>query len=120
MVRVGQRPADLGEQLEPGDGERRLAALRLRGNAGDADDVPEVEIDRPGTILGDEQLDLPGAVDEVEEDELPHVAPSHDTSGDAPSLAGLLARLDLIGVDPNGRNLLPVGKSLGQCHSARV
>ena len=87
VVGVGQRPADLGEQLELGDGERRLAALRLGGNSGDADDVPEVEIDRPGAILGDEQLDLPGAVDEVEEDELPHVAPSHDPSGDPPSLA---------------------------------
>ena len=84
---VGQRPLDLGEQLELGDGERRLTALRLGGDPGDADDVAEVEVDGPGAILGHEQLDLPGAVDEVEEDELPHVPPSHDPPGHPPRLA---------------------------------
>ena len=117
---VGQRPPDLGEQLELGDGKRRLAALRLRGNPGDADDVAEVEVDGPGAILGHEQLDLPGAVDEVEEDELPHVPPSHDPPGHAPRLAALLPRLDLLSVDADRSNLLPVGKPLRQSHSARV
>ena len=80
----------------------------------DADDVAEVEVDRPGAILGDEQLDLPGAVDEVEEDELPHVPPSHDPPGDPPRLAGLLPGLDLLGLDADGRDLVPVGKTLRQ------
>ena len=120
VVGVGKRPPDLREQLELGDRERRLPALRLRGNPGDADDVAEVDVDGPGAVLGHEQLDLPGAVDEVEEDELPHVPPSHDPPGDAPRLASLLPRLDLVGVDANGSNLLPVGKPLRQSHSARV
>ena len=113
-LRVGQpvegvrkRPLDLGEQLELGDRERRLPALRLRGNPGDADDVAEVEVDRPGAILGDEQLDLPGAVDEVEEDELPHVPPSHDAPGHPPRLASLLPGLDLLGVGANGQQSAP-------------
>ena len=117
---VRQRPLDLGEQLELGDCERGLTALRPRGDAGRADDVAEVEVDGPGPILRDEQLDLPGAIDEVEEDELPHVPPSHDPPSHAARLAGLLPGLDLLGLDPDRRNLVPVRKSLRQRHSARV
>ena len=73
----------------------------------DTDDVAEVEVDRPRAILGDEQLDLPGAVDEVEEDELPHVPPGHDPPSHAPRLAGFLPGLDLISVRANGSNLAP-------------
>jgi len=58
--------------------------------------------------------------DEIEEDEPPHIPPSHDTPGHPPRLSALLARLNPIGVDPNGSDLLPVGKSLRQRHSARV
>ncbi len=87
------------------------------GDPGHTDDVAEVEVDGPGPILGDEQLDLPGAVDEVEEDELPHVPPSHDPPSDTPRLATLLPGLDLLGLDPDGRNLVPVGKSLRQGHA---
>ena len=117
---VRQRPLDLGEQLELGDCERGLAALRPGRDPGRADDVAEIEVDGPGAILGDEQLDLPGAVDEVEEDELPHVPPSHDPPSDPPRLAGLLPGLDLLSLDPDRRNLVPVRKSLRQRHSARV
>ena len=95
------------------DRERGLAALRPRRDAGRADDVAEVEVDGPGALLGDEQLDLPGAVDEVEEDELPHVPPSHDPPSDAPRLAGLLPGLDLLCLDPDRCNLVPIGKTLG-------
>ena len=117
---VGQWPLDLGEQLELGDGERRLTSFRLGRHPGDADDVPEVEVDRAGTILGDEQLDLPGAVDEVEEDELPHVPPSHDPPGHAPRLAALVPSLDLLRVRANQVDLLAVWKPLRQGHCARV
>jgi len=120
VVRVGQRPADLGEQLELGDRKGRFPALRLRWDPGGADDVSEVEVDRPGAIFGDEQLELPGAVDEVEEDELPHVPPSHDAPGHAPGLAGLRPGLDLIRVHANRGDLLAIGKPLRQCHSERV
>ena len=107
VERAGRGPLDLGEQLELGDREGGLTALRLGGDPGDADDVPEVDVDRPGAILGNEQLDLPGAVDEIEEDELPHVPPGHDTPGQPPRHADLLPGLDLIGVHPNGSDLLP-------------
>src|SRR5205823_9130836 len=42
MERVRQRSADLREQLQRTDGERRLAAARLRRDALDPDDVSEV------------------------------------------------------------------------------
>jgi hypothetical protein len=69
---------------------------------------------RPGAILGDKQLDLPRAIDEVEEDELPHVPPGHDPPSDPPRLSGLVPGLHLIRVRAHGSNLLPIGKSLGQ------
>ena len=47
------------------------------GEPVDADDVAEVDVDLARALDGAEQLDPPGAVDEVEEDELPHVAPRH-------------------------------------------
>ena len=82
VERVGQRRADAREQLERVDLERRLAAARLRGRAGDADDVAEVDVDLARALDRAEQLDAPGAVDEVEEDELPHVAARHDAAGE--------------------------------------
>src|SRR4029453_459724 len=78
VVGVGQRPLDLGEQLELAHRERRLAALRLRRLAAHADDVAEVDVEAPQLVRLREQLDLPGAVDEVEEDQLPPVAAAHD------------------------------------------
>ena len=53
------------------DGERGLAAPGLGGPAVRADDVSQVEVDGPDPFGAQEQLDLPGAVDEVEEDSLP-------------------------------------------------
>ena len=61
------------EQLELVDRERRLAAARLRRVPADADDVAEVDVD----LRSGEQLDPAAAVDEVEEDDLPHLAPRH-------------------------------------------
>ena len=84
--------ASSSSSVTASDGSPRFVFV---GNPGDADDVAEVDVDGPGAILGDEQLDLPGAVDEVEEDELPHVPPSHDAPGQAPRLAALLPGLDL-------------------------
>ena len=83
VERVGERGADLGEQDELVDGERRLAAPRARGRAGDADDVAEIEVELTGAALVAEQLDPPRAVDEVEERELAHVAPRHHSPGEA-------------------------------------
>jgi hypothetical protein len=56
---VGQRPADLREQLDLGGDQRRLAAARAAGAAGDADDVAEIQVD----LLLRDQLDAARAVD---------------------------------------------------------
>ena len=69
------------EELELVDDERRLAAAALRGLAGGADDVAEVDVDLARARGGAQELDPAGAVDEVEEDELPHVTPRHHPSG---------------------------------------
>ena len=45
VVGVGKRPPDLREELELGHRKRRLAALRLRGMAAHADDVPQVDVE---------------------------------------------------------------------------
>ena len=67
-----------------------------------------------------DQLDAPGTVDEVEEDELPHVAARHDTAGEAP-LRRVVGRagFELLGLGADGRDLVPVGETL--CgHGRRV
>ena len=76
MERVGQRPLDLGQERQLVDGQRRLAAARLRGTAFGPDDVAEVEVDRPRPFLRAEQLDPARPVDKIQEDELPHVPPA--------------------------------------------
>ena len=65
---VGQRLADLRQQLDLARDQRRLAAARAPRPAGGADDVAERELE----LLLDDQLDPARAVDEVEEGELPH------------------------------------------------
>src|SRR5205085_3463595 len=83
VERVGQRHADLREELELPDRERRLTAPRLRRDAGDADYVAEIEIDSAELVGPYEELDAPAPVDEVEEHELAEVAPRHDPAGEA-------------------------------------
>ena len=61
-----------------------------------------------------EELDPPRAVDEVEEDELAHVAPGHHAAGDAHRLLGGLPRLERLGRGSNGGHLVAVGKRLGR------
>src|SRR5207244_6595402 len=75
VERVRERRADLRKELEPADCEGGLAAFCLRSDAGDPDDVAEVEVDGAAELVGlGEQLDAAAAVDEVEEHQLPHVA----------------------------------------------
>ena len=121
VVRVGQRPPDLRKQLELGHGQRRLAAPRASGNARRPDHVAEVEVDRPGLLLAAKQLEPARAVDEVEEDELPHVAPRKHAPRDAALLPALLAGLELLGLGAHARDLDAVRKPLRQGrHGARV
>ncbi len=92
VVDVGQRAVDLRERDELVDGERGLAPFRTSRSAHRADDVPEIDVDRPAAILGAQQLDPTGAVDEIEERQLAVTAPGEDAPGDAPAQVGLLTR----------------------------
>ena len=121
MERVGERPRDLGEELQPVDRERGLAALGLRRLADGADEVAEVEVDGARALGLAEELDPPGAVDEVEEDELPVPAASHDAPGETTFLAAFLAGLEQLRLGPDRRDLVAVGKALGKAgHGRRV
>jgi hypothetical protein len=60
VERVGERAADLRQQLELRRDERRLTAARTPGAAGHADDVAEVEVD----LLLRDELDPARAIDE--------------------------------------------------------
>src|SRR5688500_13925101 len=75
-----------------------------------ADDVAEVDVHLAG-----EQLDPPAPVDEVEEGDLPHLAPREHASGE-PEALRLVGRagLDLLRDVPDHRDLFPVGKALRQ------
>jgi len=79
----------------------------------------KVELSRP--LCRADQLDAARAVDEVEEDELPHFAARHDPAGQ-PALGRVVActRLEPLGFGPDGRNLVPVGETLGSGHGRRV
>jgi hypothetical protein len=107
---VRERPADLRQQDELGDGQRRLAALRTAGLAGRADDVAEVEVE----LLLSDQLNPAGAVDEVEKAQLSHRAAGHDAPCDAALALERLAGLGLLGLGPDRGNLFPIGKALRQ------
>src|SRR5262249_44742156 len=86
-----------GQELERVDRERRLPPARLGRTARDADDVAEVHVDLPGPVERAEELDAAGAVDEVEERQLPHVAPGEDASREAARRFRLAARPDSSG-----------------------
>src|SRR3954452_14680302 len=82
VERVRQRRADAREQIQRIDLQRRLPAPRLRGMPDDADDVAKMDVDLARALDWTEQLHPPRAVDEVEEDELAHVAASHHPAGE--------------------------------------
>ena len=92
---------------KPVDPQRRLAAARLGRMSLHADDVAEVDVD----LLGD-QLDPAAPVDEVEERDLPHLAPRHHAAGEAELLRLVLgARLERLGLGADRSDLVPVGDS---------
>src|SRR5581483_9892361 len=80
VERVGERRPDAREDLERLDLQRRLAAPRLGRRTADADDVAEMHVDLARSLDRAEKLDAAAPVDEVEEDELPHVPARHHAS----------------------------------------
>jgi hypothetical protein len=115
VERVGERRLDRREDLERLDEQRRLAAPGLAGRAGRADDVAEVDV---GDVAAADQLDAPAAVDEVEEDELAHVAPCHDPAGEPARRLGLRAVLERLRLRADRGDLVPVRESLRRAHRA--
>ena len=111
---VGQRRLDLREQHELVDGERGLAPPRPRRRPDDPDDVAEVDVDGAAAILGAEELEAAGAVDEVEERQLAVAAPGEHATGKTSSRSGLLPGLERLGLRPDGGDLVTIGKALRQ------
>ncbi len=111
---VGERCADPREQLERVDRERRLAAPRLGRTADRTDDVAEVHVDLSRPVDRAEKLDAAGAVDEVEERQLSHVAAREDAAGEAALGLSLATVLERVGLGPDGGDLVPVGEALWQ------
>ena len=102
MPRVGQRLPVRRQQLPRGDAQRQLAAARADRLALDADHVPQRDAgDAPEDLIRQhvdrrQQLQAPGTILDVEEDELALTAPGHDATGEAVARAGLGARLELL------------------------
>src|SRR5262249_57493384 len=115
----GERAAGLGEELERVDGEGRLPATRAQGRARDSDHVAEVDVHGAGAVGCAQELDATGAVDEVEEDELPVLAAAHDAAREAALLGRLLAGLELLRLGADGRDLVPIGEPLRQTAHGR-
>ena len=120
MERVRERTFDLREQLELVDGKRRLTALRARRPPAYADDVAEVDVHRSGALGLDQQLDAAGPVDEIEEDELSHVAPGHDAPGQSPGLSSLFTSFERLRLGPDRGDVDAVGKPLRQRAHSRA
>ena len=80
-----------------------------------ADDVTQVDVEATELVRLGQELDLPAAVDEVEEDELPHVPPAHDSARERVLCAGRL-RLEGLRLRPDSSDLLPVGKAVRSPH----
>ena len=116
----GQRRADPREQHELVDDQRRLAAAALGRLADRADDVAEVHVDLAGAGRRAEQLDAAAAVDEVEEDELAHVAAREHAAGE-PARLGRPRRsvVERLGLGADGRDLVAVREALWRRGASR-
>ena len=101
VERVGERAPIPRERRQLVDGERGLAASRLRGPPHYSDDVPEVDVDVPDVRRVAHELDPAGAVDEVEEDELPHLASRQHAPGETSRLVQLASGVDRLGGGTN-------------------
>ncbi len=112
VERVRERPRVAREHRQLVDGERGLAAPRLRRTSAGSDDVAEVNVDVARASRIAHELDAPGAVDEVEEDELPHLAPRHDAAREPHRPVELGAGLEILGRGANVGDRDAIGKAL--------
>src|SRR5439155_11646540 len=127
LLHVGQ-PVEGVRKRAPVPGERhdlvrekrRLAAPRFPGAARGADDIAEMDVDRPGATRVADQLDASGRVHEVEEHELPHLPPGHDPPGDAASGITLSPCFELLGLRAHRGDRIAVREPFRSLHRARV
>ena len=112
MEGVRQRLGVAGEHLDRVGEQRRLAAARAAGMPGDADDVAEQDVDLAGLRRLADHLDPARAVDDVEEDELAHVAARHRPARDPAARLRRLPRLERLALLPDRGDLVPVGEAL--------
>jgi hypothetical protein len=66
------------------------------------------------------ELDPAGAIDEVEEDELSHLAPRHCAAGEPARVLRLRPGLERFCLGANRGDLVTVGESLRRRHGGRV
>ncbi len=114
VERVRERRPDPREQLEAVHDQRRLAASALGRLPDRADDVAEVHLHLAGARGRTEELDPAAAVDEVEEHELAHVPAREHAAGEPALLRAFDAGLERVRLGVHGRDLVPVGKALGE------
>jgi len=82
--------------------------------------LPEVDVDGTCAALVAQELDAPGAVDEVEEGQLPVPAPGHDATREAALLARFGVRLERGRLLADRSYLVPVRETLRRVHGPRV
>ena len=101
----------------------RLVQARLDGSPSGrhrSDEVAEVDVDLADPLLRAEQLDPAGAVDQVEERQLAHVAACHHPAGEPTLGRRLGARLDLLGLAAHVGDRVAVGEALRRRHGRRI
>ena len=89
------------------------------GRPDDPDHVAEVHVDLARTARVAHELDTSGAVDEVEEDELSHLAAGHHPAGETPRILELASGLDSVGCGAKVGNCVPIRKSLRRRHTGQ-
>ena len=120
MERVRQRLRVAGEHLDRVREQRRLATARAARVTADADHVSEEHVDLSRLRRLADHLDPTRPVDDVEEDELAHVAPRHRAARDPAGRGSRLARLERLALVPHRGDLGPVGEALGGFRAGAV
>ena len=90
------------------------------GEPVDTDDVAEMHVDLARALDRAEELDPPAAVDEIEEDELAHVAARHHAAREPAFRLRGCAVLVLFGLGANAAISSRSGKRFARGHDPRV
>src|SRR5256885_581854 len=102
-----------------GDAEVEILAEQVRRRderLGEPAAVARVAVDAPLLPGVAKKLDAPGAIEEMEEDELPHAPPSEHPPGEPPLRLRGDAVLERLRLEANRSNLVSVAKVLRRRH----